>query len=73
VRITIRAERIFQLVFAGSDKCQPKYVKGLTRELGVAHQVRFLGLVDSEELVKLYQHAHALLYLGFFSPEISRH
>ena len=32
-------------------------------------RVRFLGFVDTDELVALYRGAHALVYLSFFGPE----
>ena len=31
--------------------------------------MRILGYVDEEELIGLYQHAHALVYLSRFGPE----
>lgn len=64
-----KTEESFQLVCVGSDKGQLDYVKALARELDVADQVRFLGFVETEELVDLYRQAHALLYLSFFGPE----
>ena len=36
---------------------------------GIAELVHFLGFVETDDLVALYQHAHALTYLSFFSPE----
>ena len=38
-------------------------------ERGLAGAVHILGFVSDEELVALYQHAHALLYLSRFGPE----
>ena len=32
-------------------------------------RVRFLGFVETSELVRLYRGAHALVYLSFFGPE----
>ena len=39
------------------------------RELGVAERVHFLGFVETDELVALYHHAHALTYMSLFGPE----
>ena len=38
-------------------------------ELGVTDAVHLLGFVDEDELVALYQHAHALIFPSFFGPE----
>jgi glycosyltransferase involved in cell wall biosynthesis len=35
----------------------------------VLERVRFLGFVETDELVRLYRGAHALTYLSFFGPE----
>ena len=52
----------------------PTRASSTTRErsrasAGIAAHVHFLGFVDTEDLVALYQHAHALTYLSFFGPE----
>jgi glycosyltransferase involved in cell wall biosynthesis len=60
----------FELVCVGSDRDgQAEHLRGLAAGLGVAAHVHFLGFVSIEELVALYQHAFALLYLSFFGPE----
>ena len=59
----------YELVLVGSDKGQLPYVQGLAREAGVIDRVHFLGLVEPDDLVALYQHAHALTYVSFFGPE----
>jgi glycosyltransferase involved in cell wall biosynthesis len=59
----------YELVLVGSDKGQLDHVRGLAAELGVADRVRFLGFVDTDDLVALYRHAHALTYLSVFGPE----
>lgn len=59
----------YELVLVGSDKGQLAHVRGLAREAGVEEQVHFLGFVETDDLVGLYQHAHALTYLSFFGPE----
>jgi glycosyltransferase involved in cell wall biosynthesis len=57
------------LVLVGSDKGQLEHVRGQVRERGLENVVRILGFVEEDELVGLYQHAHALLYLSRFGPE----
>lgn len=68
-RVNARAERPYQLVLVGSDKGQLRHVHELARRFGVEEQTRFLGFVESDELVALYRCADALLYLSFFGPE----
>ncbi len=60
----------YALVLVGSDKDgQLGHVHALVRDMGIAELVHFLGFVESDDLVALYQHAHALTYLSFFGPE----
>jgi glycosyltransferase involved in cell wall biosynthesis len=56
-------------VFVGSDKGQADHVRAQVRERGLDDAVYILGFVEEEELVALYQHAHALVYLSRFGPE----
>lgn len=57
------------LVLVGSDKGQLEHVRAQIRERGLDDVVHILGYVDEDELVGLYQHAHALVYLSRFGPE----
>lgn len=57
------------LVLVGSDKGQLEHVRSQIRERGLDGAVHILGYVEEDELVALYQHAHALLYLSRFGPE----
>jgi glycosyltransferase involved in cell wall biosynthesis len=57
------------LVFVGSDKGQLAHVREQVRRHGLERAVYFLGFVEDDELVALYQHAVALLYLSRFGPE----
>jgi glycosyltransferase involved in cell wall biosynthesis len=59
----------FELALVGSDMGQLEHVRRLAQASGVAERVHFLGFVDMNDLVALYQHAHALTYLSFFGPE----
>jgi glycosyltransferase involved in cell wall biosynthesis len=60
----------YELVLVGSDKRgQLAYVQELASAAGITELVHFLGFVGTEELVALYQHAHALTYVSFFGPE----
>jgi len=56
-------------VLTGSDKGQLAHVRSLAHDVGIADLVHFLGFVDNDDLVALYQHAHGLTYLSFFGPE----
>jgi glycosyltransferase involved in cell wall biosynthesis len=68
VELRTRGERL-ALVLVGSDKGQLQHVRQQVAERGLEAAVYFLGFVEEEELVALYQHAHALLYLSRFGPE----
>ena len=57
------------LVLVGSDKGQLEHVRRQIRERGLDDVVHVLGYVEEDELVGLYQHAHALVYLSRFGPE----
>ena len=57
------------LVLVGSDKGQLDHVRVQIRERGLGDSVHVLGYVEEAELVALYQHAHALVYLSRFGPE----
>jgi glycosyltransferase involved in cell wall biosynthesis len=60
----------YELVLVGSDKGgQLAHVHELAHASGVAELVHFLGFVENDDLIALYQHAHALTYLSFFGPE----
>ncbi len=57
------------VVLVGSDKGNQAYVQRLVRDLGLTERVYVLGFVPQEDLVLLYRHAFALVYLTFFGPE----
>lgn len=59
----------YELALTGADKGQLEHVRKLARESGAADRVHFLGFVETEDVVALYQHAHALTYLSLFGPE----
>jgi len=63
-----RGEKM-RLVFVGSDKGQLEHVRLQVHDRGLDGYVSILGYVDEDELVGLYQHAHALVYLSRFGPE----
>lgn len=60
---------VLSLVLVGSDQGQREHVERQAAEFGLAGAVHILGYVSDEELIALYQHAHALLYLSRFGPE----
>lgn len=59
----------YTVACVGSDKGYLDHVRNLASEAGVLERVRFLGFVESDDLVALYRGAHALVYLSFFGPE----
>lgn len=59
----------YDLVLVGSDQGWLDHVRSLARETGVSERVKFLGFMQTDDLVALYQHAHALTYVSFFGPE----
>jgi glycosyltransferase involved in cell wall biosynthesis len=59
----------YELALVGSDKGQLDHAVSVARTAGVSELVHFLGFVETEDVVALYQHAHALTYVSFFGPE----
>jgi glycosyltransferase involved in cell wall biosynthesis len=57
------------LVCVGSDKGQREHVWQQVAERGLEDAVHLLGFVADDDLVALYQHADALLYVSRFGPE----
>jgi glycosyltransferase involved in cell wall biosynthesis len=56
------------VTFAGGDRGGQANVVGAAQELGLVEQVRFLGLVSSEEVISLYKGALALIMPTYFGP-----
>jgi glycosyltransferase involved in cell wall biosynthesis len=59
----------YHLALVGSDKGQLDRVRKHCQHLGLNDRVHFLGFVETETLVSLYQHAHALAYTSLLGPE----
>jgi glycosyltransferase involved in cell wall biosynthesis len=59
----------YDLVLVGSDKGQADRVRGRAQAMGLADRVHVPGFVEEDELVALYQNAHALTYPSVFGPE----
>jgi glycosyltransferase involved in cell wall biosynthesis len=57
------------LVLAGSDQGNRAFVERCAADLGVSHKVHFLGFVPTEDLIRLYRNARALVYPSFSGPE----
>lgn len=57
------------VVFAGSEKGNAEYVKGYAERLGLAGCTRFLGFVETADLVQLYKNAYALTFATFCGPD----
>jgi glycosyltransferase involved in cell wall biosynthesis len=67
----LREQRGLELDIAlvGSDRGNLEHVKLEAQRLGIARQTKFLGFVERNDLVALYQGAAALVYVSFFGPE----
>jgi len=61
VRAMAKAERSLKLIVAG-DGTQRQNVEREAHEAGVADRVTFLGIVDDDQLIKLYAGALAVIY-----------
>ena len=59
----------FNLVLTGSDKGNLDYIKNMINELDLVDNVKILGFVDSDELIKIYKSAFALVFPSFFGPD----
>jgi glycosyltransferase involved in cell wall biosynthesis len=57
------------IVFCGADKGNLEFLKRRARDLKVEEQVRFLGFVTENELVRLYQRAFALTFVSYLGPD----
>jgi glycosyltransferase involved in cell wall biosynthesis len=57
------------LVFVGSDRGNRKHVERVASTLRLTRQLRVLGFVERRELIALYRHAQALVYLSHAGPE----
>jgi glycosyltransferase involved in cell wall biosynthesis len=57
------------VVFVGSNKGNIEYIKSLARQLNILDQVNFLGFVPQEDLIALYRHAFALVFVSLFGPD----
>ena len=64
-----RRDRRFTAVCVGSDRGQRHHVHDAARRLSIADRVNVLGFVQTDELIALYRHAHALVFLSLFGPE----
>jgi glycosyltransferase involved in cell wall biosynthesis len=59
----------YELALVGADHGQLERVRHLARDTEVEDRVHFLGFVERDDLLALYQHAHALTYVSMFGPE----
>lgn len=62
----------YELVLVGTTPAwggQLENVKSMADELGLTDQVHFTGYATDEQLIALYQHAHAFLYASMFGSE----
>jgi glycosyltransferase involved in cell wall biosynthesis len=57
------------LVLVGSDKGNREYIQSLAKQLGLEGRVHFLGFVERDDLVALYQSAFALTFVTYFGPD----
>ena len=58
-----------KVVFSGADKFNQKYIENKVKEYGIEDRVIFAGFVTREELMALYQNAHALVYASLLGPD----
>jgi glycosyltransferase involved in cell wall biosynthesis len=57
------------VVFVGSNKGNYQYIKQVVADLDLSAQVHFLGFVPQADMVPLYRHAFALVFLSFCGPD----
>ncbi len=57
------------LLLAGSDKGNRAHVEQYAKKLGLTAQVRFLGFIPRQQVLKLYAESSALVYPSTFGPE----
>lgn len=64
-RVCERGNRDLELVIGGARDYQSARLPALARELGLEQRVRFLGYVEEQHLVALYQEAAVFCYPSF--------
>ena len=57
------------VVLAGGDQGNKSYIQSLAKHLGIERQIFFLDFVPRSDLLLLYKHALALVYVSFFGPD----
>jgi glycosyltransferase involved in cell wall biosynthesis len=58
----------FRVVFTGADKGNLEYIKTYVRDLVLEKMVSFLGFVNQQTLISLYQNAFCLVFASYFGP-----
>jgi len=66
VRAYARKPREYKLVLAGLRGFQTAAIEGLIAELGIGEQVTIPGWIPREDLMRLYEKAHAFVYPSTF-------
>jgi glycosyltransferase involved in cell wall biosynthesis len=64
-----RFNRVVNIVLVGHNYGNRKYIEDRARELGIGSQISIFGFLSREDLISLYQHAKALVYVSHFGPE----
>jgi len=62
---SILAKRKVRLVVTGDGHCRAEW-EALSRQLGIAHQVKFLGFVSKEELSELFRSCTAYVHPAIY-------
>ena len=60
--------RKLRVVFTGSDQGNLSYVKTMVSQLALEDWVTIKGFVPREELIRLYRHAKAMVYVSYLGP-----
>ena len=58
----------FRVVFTGADKGNLEYITKYVRDQRLEEKVYFLGFVDQQAIVALYQNAFCLVFASYFGP-----
>jgi glycosyltransferase involved in cell wall biosynthesis len=60
--------RKLRVVFTGKDKGNLSHIQKIVSQLALDDQVTIKGFVSRDELVSLYRHAEALVYVSYMGP-----
>ncbi len=69
LHILKKRNTLVNIVLVGHNYGNREYIKEKAKELGVDSQLYIFNFLSRQDLISLYQHAKALVYVSHFGPE----